>query len=148
MSVFYNICIYIGVISKKKNHKLPQENLVRNLVYQSQVVQHDQRSVVHLKCPNPPGCTTSMTVDRRNPANQLRLVVYAINYRVLYIPGGAGFLPSTVFMSQMWSNPSTQKELLSCFMSHEKNPLTFYCTDSLLGILKMVHYNPCIPVTG
>ena len=36
------------------------------------------------------------TVDGRNPANQLRLVVYPIIYRVLYIPGGAGFLPSTV----------------------------------------------------
>ena len=28
------------------------------------------------------------TVDRRNPANQLRLVVYPIIYRVLYSPGG------------------------------------------------------------
>ena len=37
------------------------------------------------------------TVDGRNPANQLRLVVYHIIYRVLYIPGGClGFLPSTV----------------------------------------------------
>ena len=35
-------------------------------------------------------------VDGRNPANQLRLVVYPISYRVLYIPGGARFLPSTV----------------------------------------------------
>ena len=32
----------------------------------------------------------------RIPANQLRLVAYPILYRVLYIPGGAGFLPSTV----------------------------------------------------
>ena len=33
------------------------------------------------------------TVDGRNPANQLRLVVYPIIYRVLYIPGGGlGFL--------------------------------------------------------
>ena len=32
----------------------------------------------------------------RNPANQLRLLVYPIIYKVLYIPGGAGFLPSTV----------------------------------------------------
>ena len=32
----------------------------------------------------------------RNPANQLRLVIYPSVYRVLYIPGGAGFLPSTV----------------------------------------------------
>ena len=76
-------------------------------MYQSQVVQHDQRSVVHLKCPNPPVCTTSTTeglkdtVNRRNPANQLRLVVYPMIDRVLYIPGGAAFLPSTVFMSQM-----------------------------------------------
>ena len=34
-------------------------------------------------------------VDRRNPANQLRLVVYPIICRVLYISGGAGCLPST-----------------------------------------------------
>ena len=32
----------------------------------------------------------------RNPANQLRLVVYPIIYRVLYISGGAEFPPSTV----------------------------------------------------
>ena len=32
----------------------------------------------------------------RNPANQLRLVVYPIIYKVSYIPGGAGFLPSIV----------------------------------------------------
>jgi len=29
--------------------------------------------------------------------HQLRLVAFPISYRVLYIPGGAGFLPSTVF---------------------------------------------------
>ena len=36
----------------------------------------------------------SLAVDGRNPANQLRLVVYSrpIIYTVLYIPGGAGFL--------------------------------------------------------
>jgi len=28
--------------------------------------------------------------------HQLRLVVFPISYRVLYIPGGAGFLPSTI----------------------------------------------------
>ncbi len=38
----------------------------------------------------------SHTVDGRNPAIQLRLVVYPMIYQVLYIPGGAGFLPSTV----------------------------------------------------
>ena len=36
------------------------------------------------------------TVDGRNPANQLSLAAYLIIYRVLYIPGGAGFQPSTV----------------------------------------------------
>ena len=35
------------------------------------------------------------TVDRRNPANQLRLVGYPIICKVLYIQGGAGVLPST-----------------------------------------------------
>ena len=30
--------------------------------------------------------------------HQLRLVVYPIIYRNLYIPGGAGFLPSTVLL--------------------------------------------------
>ena len=39
-------------------------------------------------------CTT---VDGRNPANQLRLVVYPTIYRACYIPGGFFiFLPSTV----------------------------------------------------
>ena len=38
---------------------------------------------------------TPHTVDGRNPANQLRLVVYPIIDRVFYIPGGARFLPST-----------------------------------------------------
>ena len=32
------------------------------------------------------------TVDGWNPANQLRLVVYPIIYKVVYIPGGAGYL--------------------------------------------------------
>ena len=37
------------------------------------------------------------TVDGGNPANQLRLVVYPIAYRVSYIPGGClRFQPSTV----------------------------------------------------
>ena len=44
----------------------------------------------------------SDTVDGRNPANQLRLVVYPIIYRVLYIPGGAGFLSLTVWTKGFW----------------------------------------------
>ena len=45
------------------------------------------------------------TVDGRNLANQLRLVVYPIIYRDLYIPGGAGFLPSTVSMEKIHDHP-------------------------------------------
>ena len=41
-------------------------------------------------------CREGTAVDGRNPANQLRLVVYLMIYRVLYIPHSAGFLPSTV----------------------------------------------------
>ena len=39
---------------------------------------------------------SAATVDGWNPANRLRLVVDPIIYKVLYIPGGAGFPPSTV----------------------------------------------------
>ena len=38
----------------------------------------------------------STTVDGWNPAPVDRYIVYPIIYRVLYIPGGAGFQPSTV----------------------------------------------------
>ena len=64
----------------------------------------------------------------RNPANQLRLVVYPIICRVLNIPGGAGFLPSTVvihlplfsFFSLNWEKntknpPVTLSPCFSCF---------------------------------
>jgi len=42
------------------------------------------------------------TVDGSNPANQLRLVVYQfipLFFRVSYISGGAGFLPSTAVLN-------------------------------------------------
>ena len=42
--------------------------------------------------------TSHDTVDGRNPANQLSLVVHPIDYRVFYIPGG---LPRRI------SEPST-----------------------------------------
>ena len=54
-----------------------------------------KRGVFQLgKFPRLVGCYTN--VDGRHLANQLRLVVYAKIYRVLYISGGAGFFPSTV----------------------------------------------------
>ena len=47
------------------------------------------------------------TVDGRNPANQLRLVVYPIIYKVLYIPGGClGFFPPTVSSSKYTEHES------------------------------------------
>ena len=41
------------------------------------------------------------TVDGRNPATQLSLVVYPIIYKVLYTPGGAGFLNHQEYISQL-----------------------------------------------
>ena len=41
-------------------------------------------------------------VGGKNTANQLRLVVYPIIYKVLYIPGGAELLPSTVAKGAQW----------------------------------------------
>ena len=35
--------------------------------------------------------------------HQLRLVVYPIIYKVVYIPGGVGFLPSTVSIKGIFS---------------------------------------------
>ena len=52
----------------------------------------------HEKCAIPAIASSALhgTVDGRNLANQLRLVVYPTIFKVSYIPGGAGFLPSTV----------------------------------------------------
>ena len=41
---------------------------------------------------------------KKSGVHQLRLVVYPIIYRVLYISGGAGFLPSTVWWMRRWMN--------------------------------------------
>ena len=62
------------------------------------------------KISQPPLLTTIHPAKNRAPRNillmvqksgvhQLRLVAYPIIYRVLYIPGGVGFLPSTVCSS-------------------------------------------------
>ena len=40
-------------------------------------------------------------VDGKNPANQLRLIVYPIIHKVLYIPGGTGVLPSIVSLTNL-----------------------------------------------
>ena len=53
-----------------------------------------------------PAKTDIFTVDGRNPAPVEGTVVYPIIHRVLYIPGGAGFLPSTLsprsFVTHEW----------------------------------------------
>jgi len=70
------------------------------------------------------------TVDGRYPANQLRLVVYPIIYRVFYIPGGClGFLPSTFPASHgsfegALTSPGQPKLLLGVWCSqHSYVPL-------------------------
>ena len=44
------------------------------------------------------------TVDGRNPAKQVRLVVYPTMYQVSCIPGSAGCLPSTVVLDKSHQN--------------------------------------------
>ena len=49
------------------------------------------------------GCMLVMLLLMAEILHHLRLVVYPIIYRVLYIPGGTGFLPSTVSVkSKEW----------------------------------------------
>jgi len=58
-----------------------------------------------------------------NILHLLRLVVHPIIYRILYIPGGAGFLPSTVvsyFLGGSWiARNDEQNESMT--NNHEKN---------------------------
>ena len=44
-----------------------------------------------------------IAVDRRNPSNQLRLVIYPVIYNVLFMPGAAEFLPPTKFSISSYS---------------------------------------------
>ena len=58
------------------------------------------------------------TVDGRNPANQLRLAVYPIIYRVLCIPGGAGFLNHQQICS--FTRPASRLESITCGFRNKK----------------------------
>ena len=58
------------------------------------------------------------TVDGRNPANQWRLAVYPIIYRVLYIPGGAGFLNHQQICS--FTRPASRLESITCGFRNKK----------------------------
>jgi len=46
--------------------------------------------------------------------HQLRLVVYPIIYRVLYVPGGSGFTPSTILHVQIEKYQLESKLLFIC----------------------------------
>ena len=65
----------------------------------------------HYKC-----LRTTETVDGRNPANQLRLVVYPMIIRVSYMSGGClGFLPSTLFYTlRSWEGFSSKIPKIVC----------------------------------
>ena len=65
------------------------------------------------------------TVDGWNPAKQLRLVVFPIIYRVLHIPGGAGFLPSTVcdFMKMISKHLKTVNVWIKCVIASLRSHL-------------------------
>ena len=56
---------------------------------------------------------------KKSGDHQLRMAVYPIIYRVLHIPGGAGFLPSTVLTENDWgvqSPPKCTKKLRTCLL--------------------------------
>lgn len=57
-------------------------------------------------------------------ANQLRLAVYLIIYKVLYIPHGAGFLPSTVCSHVLVKKLIILFELNLNFCRLNNSPLT------------------------
>ena len=95
------------------------------------------------------------TVDGRNPANQLRLVVYLVIYRVLYISGGAGFLPSTVvlkhqpmflFVLPLRSIPMLQAYHVrsTCSLCHQACRWVFYCCNPG-SCLRNIYTQPIFP---
>ena len=88
------------------------------------------------------GQTNNHTVDGGNPAPPVEVgsSFYPIIFRVLYIPGGARFLPSTVSSQKIkslfkkpkmdsqknWQNPKTLPVCLNVFFfSHPKIPWEF-----------------------
>ena len=73
------------------------------------------------------------TVDGRNPANQLRLVVFPIIHRVSYIPG-AGFQPSTVVWSLVsFSQQYIQKTYIEIrSLKKKSSPLNFGFPGNLI----------------
>ena len=93
------------------------------------VAEHGKRNqeISSAVFPRACGCLLGLqpdAVDGRNPTNQLRLAVYPIIYRVLYIPGGAGSLPSTV-----------------CWVSQGKDPTAYIFLENAWDIFWGIHFS-------
>ena len=86
------------------------------------------------------------TVDGRIPANQLRLVVYPMIFKVLYIPGGAGFIPSTVVMAYERIPNKTGNILYHPL--YTTNQLTQKTSLSHLSTLKLLRFSKIIDPSG
>ena len=61
--------------------------------------------------PKPPGDGKKTIMNKVVLWHQLRLIVYPIIYKVLYIPGGAGFLPSTEWSSVQYKFAPKKKQV-------------------------------------
>ncbi len=73
------------------------------------------------------------TVDGWNPANQLRLVVFPIIYRVSYIPGGSGFQPSTVCLKMKCKEANLFDVCSIAFFFQKWNPpMESFLLDQLI----------------
>jgi len=92
---------------------------------------------------SPPFYVSPDALDGRNPAFQLRLGGYPIIYSVLYIPGGAEFLPSKV--SSSFPETFTPFTTEVCFVSlrllaNRKSPMYVF--------KKMAVFFWCITLVG
>ena len=91
--------VSVPFLLKPHNWFVSVEGKLINLVYVKLIHQNrfhqTSQLKVGLRCDPTFTCRPKLTVDGRHPASQLRLVVYPMIYKVLYIPGGClGFLPS------------------------------------------------------
>ena len=84
---FFRVCFFRGTNKKAGPRNVPT-------IFRPELSRFGEQKQIIIYTPK----ATSHTVDGRNPANQLRLVVYqflALFTMVLYIPGSVWFLPST-----------------------------------------------------
>ena len=71
------------------------------------------------------------TVDGRNPA-PAEYLPYPIIYKVLYIPGGAGFFPSTVSLAEPVLRLSTPQPLVAMFFPNHQ----------MVQLSEVFHFSP------